>query len=139
MAVVFNVREKVKSWLLIPLTDQVLGLMKKKRRNIIMIDFRGRRYDPLVRTWSMPEWGSSLVIDDHCRCHHYSHTLLRVFLSSKNQLVFNCSIILIFSTNELFHFHLLFLRSPLNFAKSFLPWGQTRLILFPNMLSSKMI
>ena len=139
MAVLFNLRGKVKSWLLIPLTDQVLGLMIKKRRNIIMIDFRGRTYDPLIRTWSMPEWGSSLVIDDHCRCHHYSHTLLQVFLSSTNQLVFNGSIILVFYTNESFYFHLLFLSSPLNFAKSFLPWGQTRLTLFPNMLSSNMI
>ena len=139
VTVLFNLREKVNSWLLIPLTDQVLGLMIKKRRNIIMIDFRGRTYDPLVRTWSMPEWGSSLVIDDHCRCHRYSHTLLHIFLSSTNQLVFNCSIILFFSTNESFYFHLLFLSSLLNFAKSFLPWGQTRLTLFPNMLSSNMI
>ena len=85
-------------------SDQLLGLMILKRRNIIMIDFPGRRYDPLVRTWSMPEWGSSLLIDDHCRCHHYSHTLLQVFLSSTNQLVFNFSIILIFSTNAMNRF-----------------------------------
>ena len=30
MAVLFNLRGKVKSWLLIPLTDQVLGLMIKE-------------------------------------------------------------------------------------------------------------